>query len=134
MYHFIKSTEDIDYFLRETNWLHDGYIINVSYSHNGITKLEHGHSFEPEKTKLTVQILVTSIWDTVVEIEFDFLKEWQIRDHQWDIGETTVFFDENHRVVWSDQTSAKVKNINKGSYAIAESMKWRILNNENKHC
>ncbi len=130
MYHLINSTEDIDYFLQKTNWLHDGYIIHVSYFHNGITKLEYGHYFEPEKTKLTVQILVTSIWDAVVEIEFNCLKEWQISDHQWDIGDTTVFFDENHRVVWSDQTSANTENMKKGSYAIAESMKWRILKNE----
>ena len=99
MYHMINSKEDIEQFLKETNWLHDGYIIHVDYSHNGITKLEHGHYFEPEKTKLTIQILVTSIWDAVVEIEFECLKEWQIRDHQWDIGETSVFFDENDREV-----------------------------------
>lgn len=130
MYHMINSKEDIEQFLKETNWLHDGYIIHVDYSHNGITKLEHGHYFEPEKTKLTIQILVTSIWDAVVEIEFEGLKEWQIRDYQWDIGETSVFFDENDRVVWSDQTGKNAETIKKGSYAIAKTMKWRIVTPE----
>lgn len=134
MYYMINSKEDIEQFLKETNWLHDGYIIHVSYSHNGITKLEHGHYFEPEKTKLTIQILVTSIWDAVVEIEFDCLKEWQIRDHQWDIGETSVFIDEKQRVVWSDQTGTNEETIKKGSYAIAETMKWRIVKSETINC
>lgn len=134
MYHNIESKEDIKLFLKETNWLHDGYIIHVSYSHNGITKIEHGHYFEPEKTKLTIQILVTSIWDAIVEIEFDCLKEWQIRDHQWDIGETSVFIDEKQRVVWSDQTGTNEETIKKGSYAIAETMKWRIVNPETLNC
>ena len=83
MYNSIESSEDIRYFLEKVNSLHDGYIIDVRYINNGISKMEHGYSFNPEKTKLVIKILVTSILDAVVELEFENLLEWQIKDNQW---------------------------------------------------
>ena len=73
MYNSIKSREDIQYFLEKVNSLHDGYIICVQYVNNGISKIEHGHSFNPEQTKLVIKISVTSIWDAFVELEFENL-------------------------------------------------------------
>ncbi len=127
MFNEIKNSEDIQFFLEKTNCLHDGYIIDVRYTHNGISKIENGHYFEPDKTKLIIQILVTSIWDAVVEIEFESLFEWQIKDNQSDIFNTFVRFDEQNRIVWSDDYYTNVDEMKKGSYAIATSMKWRIV-------
>ena len=114
-------------FLEKTNALHDGYVISVQYRNDGISKVYGGHCFSPEQTKLTLQILVTSIWDAVVELEFEGLLEWQIKDNQWEILDTAVLFDEKNRVVWSDDTYVDMEELRKGSYAIAESMKWRIV-------
>ena len=127
MFNIIKSSEDIQAFLEKTNSLHDGYIIHVAYSNHGISRIEGGHCFDPEQTKLTLQILVTSIWDTIVEIEFENLLEWQIKDNQWDITDTTVLFDKQHRIVWSDDAYISMDELKEGSYAIAGSMKWRIV-------
>ena len=126
MYNSIKSSEDIQYFLEKVNSLHDGYIIGVQYINNGISKIAHGHSFNPEQTKLVVKILVTSIGDAVVELEFENLLEWQIKDNQWDMTDTTVMFDGHNWIIWSDDVYINMEEVKKGSYVIAESMKWRI--------
>ena len=127
MFNKITTTDDIENFLDRTNGLHDGYIIGVQYVNKGITSIDHGYLFDFLKTKLTIQILVTSICDTVVEMEFEGLTEWQIKDKQWDIVVASVMFDEKKRIIWSDDQFVNMEELKKGSYAIAESMKWRII-------
>ena len=127
MFELIKSSKDIKNFLDKTNSLHDGYIIGVQYTNKGISRIEYGHLFNPEQTKLSLQILVTSICDSIVEIEFEELLEWQIKDNQWDITDTTVIFADQHWIVWSDDVYTNMDELKKGSYAIAKSMRWRIL-------
>lgn len=127
MFNEIKTRKDIEVFLEKTNYLHDGYIIDVRYTHKGISRINGGHHIEPYKTKLILQILVTSIWDAVVEIEFEGLFEWQIKDNQMDIIHTSVIFDEQNLIVWSDDAYINMDEVKKGSYAIASSMKWRIV-------
>lgn len=128
MLNLVKSIEDINNFLDKTNSLHDGYVVGVKYINSGISKTERGHFFEPEKTKLVLQILLTSIWDAVVEIEFDGLFEWQIKDNQFsDIINTSVFFSSENRIVWMNDIYTGTEAMKKGSYVIAESMKWRII-------
>ncbi len=126
MLHSIKGINDINDFLDKTNALHDGYVIEVKYNNNGISKIDGGHYFEPAKTKLILKILVTSICDAVVEIEFENLLEWQIKDNLSDIFDVSVFFNEDNLIVWMDDIYTNAKEIKKGSYVIAESMKWRI--------
>ena len=127
MFREIRTNQDIQDFLEKSNCLHDGYIIDVHYTNQGISKIENGHYFEPDKTKLILQILVTSIWDTVVEIEFEGLFEWQIKDDMGDIFHASVTFDERNCIVWSDDAYTDKDEMKKGSYAIAASMKWRIV-------
>ena len=125
--HSINNTNDINEFLDKTNSLHDGYVIGVKYVNNGISKIEGGHYFEPSKTKLILQILVTSIWDAVAEIEFENLVEWQIKGNQSGIFGVSVFFNEDNLIVWTDDIYTSAENMKKRSYVIAESMKWRII-------
>ena len=125
--HSINNTNDINEFLDKTNSLHDGYVVKVRYNNDGISKIEGGYFFEPSKTKLVLQILVTSIWDAVVEIEFENLLEWQIKDNHSDIIDVSVFFNENNLIVWMDDIYISAEEMKKGSYVIAESMKWRII-------
>ena len=127
MFNEIKTSDDIRVFLEKTNSLHDGFIIGVNYSNCGILPIENGHTFNPEQTKLVLQILVTSICDTVVEIVFENLLEWQIHDNQGDITDTSVIFNEQNWIIWSDDVFVNVETTKKGSYVIAQSMKWRIL-------
>ncbi|MBR2970924.1 MAG: hypothetical protein IKC48_03925 [Clostridia bacterium] len=127
MYNVIKSNDDILYFLEKTNALHDGYIIGIQYENNGISQTENGHSFNPEQTKLVLKILVTSICDSIVEIEFESLLEWQIKDSQCEITDTTVMFDDHNWIIWSDEPNISIDEVKNGSYAIARSMKWRIV-------
>ena len=126
MFNSVKTQKDIKMFLDKTNSLHDGYIVGVQYLNNGISSIGNGYSFNPEETKLILRILVTSICDALVEIEFENLLEWQIKDSQWDITDTTVMFDDQNRIIWSDDVYINMEEVKKGSYAIAKSMRWRI--------
>ena len=69
---------------------------------------------------------MTSICDAVVEIEFENLLEWQIKDNQSYIFDVSVFFNENNLIVWMDDIYTSAEDMKKRSYVIAESMKWRI--------
>ena len=129
MFSIIKTKKNVENFLDKTNALHDGYIIGVQYTNGGITKLEYGHHFNPEQTKLIIQVLVTSIFDAIVEIEFENLLEWQIRDNQWDITDSSIIFDENGSIIWLDDVYTTAEEMKKGSYVIAKNMKWRIIDN-----
>ncbi len=126
MFKSIKSEQDIKDFLDQTNSLHDGYILGIQYVNNGISVNGDEYCFDFEQTKLILRILVTSIYDKIIEIEFEGLSEWQIRDNQSDILDTAVFFDENHRIVWTDDTFINMENLKNTSYVIAQSMKWRV--------
>ena len=127
MLHSIKTADDINNFLDKTNSLHDGYILGVTYTNDGISKIEDDHYFEPEKRRLILRILVTSICDTVVEMEFENPLEWQIKGHPWEITDISVFFNQQNLLVWMDDIYTSAEEMEKSSYIIAESMKWRIV-------
>lgn len=133
VYNTIKSSKDIQHFLEKTNSLHDGYTIGVQYENNGISRMGHGRFFAPEQTKLVVKILVTSIWDAVVELEFEDLLEWQIKEDQCDITDTAVMFDDHNWIIWSDDVYINMEEVKKGSYVIAKSMRWRITEQQLPH-
>ena len=128
MFNEIKTREDIQFFLEKTNSLHDGHIINFQYTNNGISKSENGYYISSKQTKLILQILVTSIWDAVVEIEFENVLEWQMNNYFCrDITDTSVMFNEQNWIIWTDDVFIDMEETKKGSYAIAKSMKWRII-------
>lgn len=126
MFNAIKSEKDIENFLDKTNSLHDGFIIGVQYINDGISVKGDVYDFNSEQTKLILRILVTSIFDTIIEIEFEDLLEWQIRDNQRDITDTALAFVEQH-IIWTDDSCIHMNELKNGSYVIARSMKWRIV-------
>ena len=72
----ILTPEDAKAFIQAVNSLHDGEITDIRYHFNGITKLpEGGHMYEPDETELRITVLVTSIWDSVVELIFEALDD-----------------------------------------------------------
>lgn len=87
-----------------------------------------GHFIEPDKTKLVLRVLVTSMDDIIVEMEFEALSEWQIKDkvYQKEITDTEVFFMDG-MIAWSDDFYDDPLEFKEGSYVIAKSMKWRIV-------
>ena len=126
--HLIKTNEDIQLFLKKTNSLHDGYVIGVQYVNDAVAHMDDGGYFiDPDNTKLVIRVVVTSIDDTIVEIEFEALKDWQIKDNPWGMQDTSVFFDECDNAVWSDDVYINADELKKGTYVIAGSMSWRIV-------
>lgn len=127
-FYSIKSNKDVQFFLEKTNSLHDGYIIGVQYTNDAITNVdENGYFINPDAKKLVLRILVTSICNTVVEIEFDGTLEWQIKENQMDMTDTSILFSDQNHIVWSDDVFTNMSEVKNGSYVIANSMKWRIV-------
>ena len=130
MFNEIKTEKDIQDFIDKTNSLHDGYIIGVQYTNDVHTNVdENGYFKNPDARKLILRILVTSIWDTVVEIEFESLWEWQVlSDTYFDvILDTSVSFNDKGYIVWADDIWTDQNDLEGCSFAIAKSMKWRIV-------
>ena len=130
MFNEIKTEKDIQDFIDKTNSLHDGYIIGVQYTNDVHTNVdENGYFINPDATKLILRILVTSIWDTVVEIEFESLWKWQVlNDTYFDvILDTSVSFNDKGYIVWADDVWTDQNDLEGCSFAIAKSMKWRIV-------
>lgn len=130
MFNEIKTEKDIQNFIDKTNSLHDGYIIGVQYTNDVHTNVdENGFFTNPDATKLILRILVTSIWNTVVEIEFEGLWEWQILNdtYFYEILDTSVSFNDKGYIVWADDVWNNREELEGCSFAIAKSMKWRIV-------
>ena len=91
MFNEIRTEKDIQNFIDKTNSLHDGYIVGVQYAKDIMTNVdENGYFTNPDATKLILKILVTSIRNTTVEIEFEAIREWQIKEHLWDMTDTSI--------------------------------------------
>lgn len=122
----IKSKQDINNFLKETRGLHDGYIVDVQYKHSGIKRIDNCLHFHPDKTKLTLKIFAASIFDKIVEIEFENLLDWQIKSGNDYIYEACISIELGY-IVWSSDACASAPRLKDCSYVIASSMKWRIV-------
>ena len=130
MFNEIKTENDIQNFIDKTNSLHDGYIVGVQYTNDVITNVdENGYFTKPDASKLILKILVTSISNTIVEIEFESLREWQLSNDAYFsmILDATVSFDDGGYITWSDSAKENQDNFEGCSYVTAKSMRWRII-------
>ena len=121
----IKSEKDINDFLEETRALHDGCIIDVQYKHSGIKRIDNCLHFHPDETKLTLKIFAPSIFDAIVEIEFENLLRWQINSQNDYLYAACVNIEPGY-IVWSSEIYTSSERLEDSSYVIARSMKWRI--------
>lgn len=121
----IKSKQDINEFLKETRALHDGYIVDVQYKHSGIKRIDNCLHFHPDETKLTLKIFAPSIFDAIVEIEFENLLDWQIKSGNDYLYEACVNIEPGY-IVWLSEVYTSPERLKDSSYVIARSMKWRI--------
>ena len=125
----IKNTDDINTFIETTNALHDGYIVAVQFHNKGISPIKEvcGHEFDWTLRRLKVRVLITSMYDAVLEMVFDHVLEWRITEDFSDILETGLRFNDNGFIVWTDDAQDLDDVRESDSYVIAEKMKWRIL-------
>jgi len=122
---FIEHERDIRHFLKHTNGLHDGYLIGVQYTHSGHSPGNPGITDLLHNT-LTLQILVTSLCDAVVELVFQGIAEWRIKDDQWDMTDAALSFTKDGAILWADDVSLLHDRSLDRSYVVAQSMKWRM--------
>ena len=124
----IRTQEDIEAFLEASNGLHDGYILSVQFFHNGYKPQKDGSlRVYPEDNELKIRILITSIWDTVIELIFKNVSDWQVHDNMWDITETAVSLSESGQIVWTDEFTTDEEARKNGSFVVAGSMEYRFL-------
>ncbi len=124
----ILTPEDAKAFIQAVNDLHDGEITAMDYRFTGITKLpEGGHMYAPDMTELHITVLVTSIWDSVVELVFEELDDWQLKSNQMGIYGTLVEFSDQGRVIWTTAHSTDMTYMQESNYVISRRMKWRFI-------
>ena len=129
----ILTPEDAKSFMEAVNSLHDGEITAVSYQFNGITKLpEGGHMYAPDMTEMRITVLVTSIWDSVVELVFEALDDWQLGSCSrsnigTDIYGILVDFDDQGLVIWTTGCSTDMAVMREADFVVARRMKWRFV-------
>ena len=128
-YTSILTPEDAKNFVEAVNSLHDGEITAINYHFNGITKLpEGGHMYAPDMTELRITVLVTSIWDSVVELVFEALDDWQLGGHSGScIYDILVDFDDNGFVIWTTGCSTDMAVMQEADFVISRRMKWRFV-------
>lgn len=129
-YHDIKNPADAKAFIEAVNGLHDGYILSVHYANNGVSREDRCLYFAPDRTELRVTVLVTSIWDSMVELVFESVEKWQMEERAScldDIFDVLVEFDANGSVIWTTGFSTEPKVLKENRYVIAKSMKWRFI-------
>lgn len=102
MLNYIKGTNDISYFLDSANGLHDGKIVSVQYNDQAIKITDDIIYRVPFNNKLTIRVLVTSIYNTIIEIEFENVLEWQVKCGQCEILDCSIFFNKQNLIVWYD--------------------------------
>lgn len=128
-YTSILTPEDAKAFIQAVNHLHDGEITAINYQFNGITKLpEGGHMYAPDRTELRITVLVTSIWDSVVELVFEALDDWQLGGHSGScIYDILVDFDGQGFVIWTTGCSTDMAVMREADFVVARRMKWRFV-------
>ena len=129
-YRLIKTSADARAFYEAVNSLHDGAILSVQYAHNGFERKPDGLLCDPAKTELRLTVLVTSIWDSIVELVFESIDEWQMQGNPCaldDIYCILVEFSPNGSVIWTTGHSTDPAVLKENRYVIARSMKWRFV-------
>ena len=102
---------------------------DIRYRFNGITKLpEGGHMYEPDETELKITVLVTSIWDSVVELVFEALDDWQLGGYSGScIYDILVDFNDRGFVIWTTGCSTDMAVMREADFVISRRMKWRFV-------
>lgn len=101
-------------------------MIGVQYEHHGHSG-GNPHRIDPNLSELRIRIMVTSISDAIVEMVFQSLVEWQIKDNTYEITDTSIAFTNTGNVIWADDYITEPNIRDNGSYVIARRMKWRFV-------
>ena len=126
-YIYINNQKDAEYFIEQCNGLHDGLILSFSFQHNGISN--GGYRIDYSKTKLTMQVLVTSHIDKIiVEMVFEGIFNWNICSGMTDIYGSNFAFD-RHGIIWTDAFSTDPKIYKENTYIQAHYIGWKIIGN-----
>lgn len=125
-YHIISDEIDAAAFLSEANGLHDGYIVSVDYQHHGYT-WGNPMYIDPEKTKLVLRVMVTSIYNTLIEMVFEFIKDFQIKDDEFGLLDSSITFSKDGYVTWCGDLTTEPDSLRDSNYVVSKVMKWRIV-------
>ena len=120
-----SDEKDAAAFLAEVNGLHDGYVVSVDYQNHGYT-WGNPMYFDPEKTKLVLRVMVTSIHDTLIEMVFEGVKDLQIKNVHCELPDSSISFTKDGYVTWCGDCSTEPDALCGSNYVVSKLMKWRI--------
>ena len=125
-YHIVSNEKDAEAFLTEANGLHDGYIISVNYQHQGYI-WGNPMYIDPEKTRLILRVMVTSIYNTLIEMVFEYIKDFQIKDEEYGLLDSSIAFSKDGYVTWCGDMTTEADSLRNSNYVVSKVMKWRIV-------
>ena len=117
-YRIISDEKDAAAFLAEANGLHDGYIVSVNYQHQGYT-WGNPIYIDPEKTKMVLCVMVTSIYDTLIEIVFESIKDFQIKDADYELLDSSISFSKVEVTMVFSSDDSTFSNFDAASSSLA---------------
>lgn len=126
----VRTKEDIETFLKETNGLHDGYITSVHYDNeNMYVPLEDGRAeIGTFDGVLRIRVLISSVCDTVIELIFKNVFDWQMNLRKvYEIFDSSLAVSENGDIVWTDMPGTDRETREKGAFVVAKSMEYRFI-------
>jgi hypothetical protein len=84
--------------------------------------------YAPDMTEMRITVLVTSIWDSVVELVFEALDDWQLGGHSGScIYDILVDFSDRGFVIWTTGCSTDMAVMREADFVISRRMKWRFI-------
>ena len=75
--------------------------------------------------------MVTSIDNTLVEILFEGVREFQIKENAYELVDSSIAFSKGGLITWCTDNSTDPESLCDTNYVIAEKMKWKIVLREN---
>lgn len=123
----IRNRRDVKKYLEQVNSLHDGYLLSAQFENHGVVP-GNPLLIDSSKTVLKLRYLITILNNTVVELKFEGLREWQIQNDQfWETVDSAVSILGDGTIIWTDSNSTEPEARSECSYVIAETMAWIIL-------
>ena len=125
-YQAIKDDKDASAFLSEVNGLHDGYIVSAYYQHKGYV-WGHPLYIDSQKTELILTVVVTSKNNALVEIVFEYIRDLQLRDVEYELLDSSISISEDGFITWCGDHETAPDALRDSVYVIAKVMKWKIV-------
>ncbi len=126
-YFEIKTEADIQSFMEETSGLHDGHIISIAYTNDGVKFDGNRTVFDFTQTKLVLKIIRNDGLDgDVTEVVFENIYDWHMVSGGGELFGCNIKLD-GSMICFTDSPGFEKQQLERSTYVMAFKMCWRKL-------